>query len=258
MYATNYFEKAILNLLRGVSFSAPTTVYLALFLNSPTETGQDGTEIAYTGYARQAVTFSAPAVMNGGIGIKNAEDITFPTSPSAAGTVTHVGIMDSLTAGNMLIYGELTDPLVVAANEAPVVVAEEAQWWLSGNMSNAYKTKILNTLRATNCAGFVPYLSLFNGNPDNGGSELSGTGYERVSLTFGAPAEQSSGQMLISNSMRAATARAGSSWGTWTYTAIYDAPSNGNPVFYIARSSKEFRKGLMAIVDVGNLSLAVN
>lgn len=258
MYATDHFETAILNLLRGVSITAPTTVYLALFLNSPTESGQAGTEIAYTGYARQAISFSSPSAMNGGIGIQNSADITFPTAPSAAGTVTHVGVMDSLNGGNMLVYGELTDPLVVSANEAPVIVAGEAQWWLSGNMSNAYKTKVLNILRGTNCNGFVPYLALFNGNPENGGSELSGTGYERVSLTFGAPSEQASGQMLITNSVRSQTSRAGAAWGTWTYTAIYDAESTGNPVFYISRASKEFRKGLMAIVDIGNLSLAVN
>lgn len=258
MYATDYFETAILNLLRGVSITAPSTVYLALFLNSPTESGQAGTEIVYTGYSRQAITFSSPASMNGGIGIQNSADITFPTAPSAAGTVTHVGVMDSLSGGNMLVYGELTDPLVVAANEAPVIVAEEAQWWLSGNMSNAYKTKVLNILRGTNCAGFVPYLALFNGNPESGGSELNGTGYERPSLTFGAPSEQASGQMLISNSVRAQTSRAGSSWGTWTYTAIFDAQSTGNPVFYISRAAKDFRKGLMAVVDIGNLSLAVN
>lgn len=258
MYATNKFETDILNLLRGVSITAPAKVYLALFLNSPTETGQAGTEITYTGYARQEISFSAPASMNGGLGISNSADITFPTSASAAGTVTHIGVMDSLTAGNMLVYGELTDPLVVAANEAPVIVSGEAMWWLSGNMANAYKTKVLNILRGTNCSGFVPYLALYNGSPESGGSELSGSGYARVNLTFGAPAEQTSGQMLITNSVRAATSRAGAAWGTWNYTAIYDALSNGNPVFYVSRTAKEFRKGLMAVVDVGNLSLAVN
>lgn len=258
MYATNYFEEKILNLLRGVSITAPTNVYLALFLNSPGESGQSGTEITYTGYARQPISFSAPASMSGGIGIQNSADITFPTSPTAAGTVTYVAVMDSLTGGNMLVYGELTDPLIVAASEAPVIIAGDAQWWLTGNMSNAYKTKVLNILRGQNCSGFVPYLALYSGNPDSGGNELSGTGYARVSLTFGSPAEQTSGQMMIKNSVRAQTARAGSTWGTWTYTAIFDAESNGNAVFYISRTSKEFRKGLMAIIDVANLSLAIN
>lgn len=258
MYATNYFETAILNLLRGTSITAPSTVYLALFLNNPTETGAAGTEIAYTGYARKSISFSTPAEMNNGIGIENSQEITFPTAPTAAGTVTHVGIMDSLTGGNMLVYGELTDPLVVNAGEAPVVVAGEASWWLSGNMSNTYKTKVLNVLRGQNCPGFTPYLALFNGNPDSGGSELNGTGYSRHAITFGAPSEQTSGQMMIQNSARVSTSRAAAAWGNWSYTAVYDAASNGNPVFFASRTSKEFRKGLMAIVDIGNMKLAVN
>lgn len=258
MYATNYLEAKILNLLRGTSVTAPAVVYLALFLNSPTETGTAGTEVSYSGYTRMAIDFSEPAAMNSGIGLQNLGDITFPTAPTAAGTVTHIGVLDSLTGGNMLIYAELTEPLVILANEAPVIVAGEAQFWLTGNMSNAYKTKVLNLLRNINITGFVPYLSLFNGNPEDGGSELSGGGYGRVALQFSAPAVQSSGQTQISNSVRATTARATSSWGTWTNTVIFDAASNGNPVFYNTRSAKEMRKGLLAVIEVGGLSLAVN
>jgi len=258
MYATNHFETMILNLLRGVSATAPATAYLALYLNTPSETGAAGTEVSYSGYVRMPIAFTEPAAMNGGIGIQNVSDITFPTTTTAAGTVTHIGVLDSLTGGNMLLYAELTEPLVIQANEAPVIVAGEAQWWLTGNMSNAYKAKVLNLLRGINSTGFTPYLSLYNGSPEAGGSELSGAGYGRVALTFGAPAEQSSGQMLISNSVRATTARAATSWGTWTYTAVYDAASNGSPAFYIARTPKEMRKGLLAVIEIGGLSLAVN
>lgn len=258
MYATDYYEAKILNLLRGTSIAAPATVYLALYLNSPTETGAAGTEVSYSGYTRMAISFSEPSAMNNGIGIQNLSDITFPTAQTAAGTVTHVGVLDSLTGGNMLIYAELTEPLVILANEAPVIVAGEAQFWFTGNMSNAYKTKALNLLRNINITGFVPYLTLFNGNPEDTGSELSGGGYGRVALTFSAPSVQPSGQSLITNSVRATTARATTSWGTWTYTAVFDAASNGSPVFYIQRASKEMRKGLLAVVEVGGFSLAVN
>ena len=33
MYACDYLETGFLNVLRGVTFAAPTKVYLALFLN---------------------------------------------------------------------------------------------------------------------------------------------------------------------------------------------------------------------------------
>lgn len=258
MYATNYLETILLNVLKGVSATAPVKVYLALYFNSPTETGTSGTEISYSGYARQEMQFSAPAAINGGIGIQNLSDVTFPVTPSALGTITHIGILDSLTGGNMLVYGEFTESITVSANEAPVIVAGEAQWWLIGHMSNAYKAKALNFLRGTNLSGKNPYLSLFNGNPESAGSELNGGGYARVLLTFGAPTEQASGNMQIANSLSASTARATTAWGTWTYTVIYDAASSGEPMFYIQRTAKEMRKGLLAMVDVGALNVAVN
>ena len=77
MYATNYFETMILNVLNGVQAGAPATVYVGLFLTNPGEAG-GGTEISYTGYARQAITFDAPESMEDGIGIKNSAEITFP------------------------------------------------------------------------------------------------------------------------------------------------------------------------------------
>ncbi len=51
MYACDYLETGFLNVLRGVTFAAPTKVYLALFLNDPGDSGTAGTEISYAGYA---------------------------------------------------------------------------------------------------------------------------------------------------------------------------------------------------------------
>lgn len=258
MYATNRFEEIILNLFRGQDASAPENVYLALFLSSPGESGTSGAEIAYTGYSRMPVTLSAPAEMNTTIGVKNTADVTYSRSPSAAGTVTHVGLMDSRTGGYCWIYAHLDDPLIVAADEAPVIVEEEAKFWITGDMANAYKTKVLNLLRGVDCAGFSPYLALYNGNPDEGGSELSGANYARVPLTFAAPTQQENNQMLMTNSARAATNRASTNWGTWLYSVIMDAQNAGNAGFLVARNAKEMRAGLKAIIEVGDLGLAVN
>ena len=57
MYASNYLETAIINLMRGTSLQAPTGLYVGLFLSDPTDTGTAGTEVSYTGYARQPITF---------------------------------------------------------------------------------------------------------------------------------------------------------------------------------------------------------
>ena len=115
MYACDYLETGFLNVLRGVTFAAPTKVYLALFLNDPGDSGAAGTEISYAGYARMEIAFSEPAASNGGIGIQNLSDITFAAPADPAGTVTHIAIMDSLVGGNMLARSELTESLVIGA-----------------------------------------------------------------------------------------------------------------------------------------------
>ena len=42
MYACDYLENGVLNVLRGVTFTAPAKVYLALYLNDPGEDGASG------------------------------------------------------------------------------------------------------------------------------------------------------------------------------------------------------------------------
>lgn len=258
MYATNYFEGMMLNVLRGQTAVAPSGLYLALYLNNPGEEGTGGTEVSYSGYARQGIVFSSPGPMNGGIGVTNVADITFPVAPVALGAITHIGVMDSPAGGNMLLYGAFTESVQVEASEAPVIVAGEAQWWMTGAMSAAYRTKMLNLLNGQSVSGVIPYLALFHGNPEDGGAELAGENYERVALPFGAPAEQVGGQMQIASSEQVSTVRASTPWGAWSYTAVYDAPVAGSPVYYAARSPKEIRKGMMVVVTEGALNLSVH
>ena len=61
MYACDYLENGVLNVLRGVTFAAPAKVYLALYLNDPGEDGASGTEVSYAGYKRIEIDFSSPA-----------------------------------------------------------------------------------------------------------------------------------------------------------------------------------------------------
>jgi hypothetical protein len=118
---TAYFEKAVINLaLRNTAFSAPATVYVALFTVAPTDAYTqavpDGTEVSGNGYARQVATFSAP----GGSPSATANDslITFPAAlPSGWGTINAVGIFDALTTGNLIYWNTLTAPKTVGASD---------------------------------------------------------------------------------------------------------------------------------------------
>ena len=101
---SNYLENALINVtLRATSYTAPTTVYLALYSNDPTD-ADTGTEISGTNYARQSITFGAPS--NGAS--TNSAAIEFPQAGGAWGTITHIGILDASTSGNLLYHTPLT------------------------------------------------------------------------------------------------------------------------------------------------------
>lgn len=259
MYACDYLENGVLNALRGITFPAPAKCYLALYLNDPGETGTGGTEIVYTGYKRMGIDFSAPADSNGGIGIQNLTDITFPTPPAAAGTITHIGVLDSLAGGNMLARGELVEPLVTGAEEPPVFLAGDVLFYLTGNLSKAWKTKILNVFLGTSIQGITPYFSLWNGSPEDAGFELTGDNYQRVPITFGAPSEQASGQIIARNSVAASFPRPSTAWGTWTWSALYSAETSGEPVYMKALTEPvELKRGYMPTIAEGAVEVGIN
>jgi hypothetical protein len=100
---SNYLENALINAtLRNTSYTSPTTVYLGLYTSDPTD-ADSGTEVTGNAYARQAITFGAPS--NGVT--TNTAAIEFPQATGSWGTVTHIGIEDALTGGNLLYHSPL-------------------------------------------------------------------------------------------------------------------------------------------------------
>ena len=100
---SNYLENALINaVLRNTSYTSPTTVYVSLYTTDPTD-ADSGTEVSGGSYARTSVAFDAPS--NGVT--QNTADLTFPTATASWGTVTHIGIWDASTSGNMLFHTPL-------------------------------------------------------------------------------------------------------------------------------------------------------
>lgn len=111
---TNYLEDAVLNhVLRNVAYTSPAGVYIALFTSNPGEGGTQTSEVSGGSYARQACTFGAPASNI----VANTAAVTFPQATGSWGTITHVGIMDASSAGNMLYYGALGTPKTVGTSD---------------------------------------------------------------------------------------------------------------------------------------------
>ena len=110
---SNYLENALINVtLRATSYTAPTTVYLALYTTDPTD-ADTGTECSGTSYARQSITFGAPS---NGVSTNSAV-IDFPQAGGAWGTITHIGIRDALTTGNLLYHSPLDTSKTIATGD---------------------------------------------------------------------------------------------------------------------------------------------
>ena len=110
---SNYLEDALINAtLRNTSYTSPATVYVALFTSDPTDAGS-GTEVSGGSYARTAVTFGAPS---NGVST-NSANVEFPTCTSSWGTITHIGIMDASTSGNLLYHTALTTSKVIDVDD---------------------------------------------------------------------------------------------------------------------------------------------
>ena len=110
---SNYLENALVNAtLRNTSYTSPATVYLALYTNDPTD-ADTGTECSGTAYARQSITFGAPS--NGAS--TNSAAIEFPQAGGAWGTITHIGIRDAVTTGNLLYHTALDASKTIATGD---------------------------------------------------------------------------------------------------------------------------------------------
>lgn len=103
MSFSNYLETELLDhVFTNSAYTAPSTLYLALFTGAPGEAG-GGTEVSGSGYARQTAAFTVS-----GNTATNSGAIEFPTATGSYGTVSHVGVFDASSSGNLLCYAALS------------------------------------------------------------------------------------------------------------------------------------------------------
>ncbi len=114
---SDYAEVAVLNaILRNTSLQV-TTVYTSLHTADPGDAGA-ANELTDSGYARKVATFDAPT--SGAGTTQNSSDVTFNAIDDAGPfTVTHVGLWDSLTTGNLLLTAALTASKQFSLNDVP-------------------------------------------------------------------------------------------------------------------------------------------
>jgi hypothetical protein len=110
---SDFLENALINAtLRNTTYTSPAVVYVGLFTTDPTDANV-GTEVTGGSYARQSASFAAPS---NGSSTTDA-DITFPTATGDWGTVTHFGIYDAATTGNLLYHGVLNNSKTIQTGD---------------------------------------------------------------------------------------------------------------------------------------------
>ena len=108
------------HLFRTSSFTKPTTLAVGLFTAAPSDAG-GGTEVSGGSYARVSVNpldanWTAASSTDGVT--TNVNAVTFAAPTATWGTVTHFGIYDATTAGNLLVWGALTTSRVISNGDA--------------------------------------------------------------------------------------------------------------------------------------------
>ena len=113
---TDYLEnKVLLHVFGGSAYTAPSTLYVGLFTAAPSDTG-GGTECSGGSYARKSmpdmtVSGTSPTQATNGAAVE------FVTSTGAWGTVTHCGVFDAASSGNLLGWAALTASKTVSSGD---------------------------------------------------------------------------------------------------------------------------------------------
>lgn len=112
---SDYLENKLLDHIRGKTSYTMPTVYVGLFTAAPSDSG-GGTEVSGGSYARKSTAGADWAAASGGSGA-NANDITFAAASASWGTVTHFGLFDASSGGNLLAWGSLTTSKAVGSGD---------------------------------------------------------------------------------------------------------------------------------------------
>lgn len=101
MSASNYLELKLLDhVLGSTSYSQPSAIYVALSTGSFAD-DNSGTELSGSGYSRKLITFGTAS--SGSIASNSA--VEFDTATGSWGSVSHFGLFDASSGGNLLYHG---------------------------------------------------------------------------------------------------------------------------------------------------------
>ena len=110
---SDYLENEILDHILGTgAYTMPSSVYVGLATATFAD-DNSGTELTGNGYTRVAATFNAAASGTA----DNDAAIEFSAATSSWGTVSHFGLFDASSGGNLLIHGAFTTAKLIDSGD---------------------------------------------------------------------------------------------------------------------------------------------
>ena len=110
---SDYAENKVLDVLgANATFTAPSNGYLGLSTGS---LGDDdsGTELTGNNYSRVSVSFGAAASGT----MSNDAAIEFAAATGSWGSVSHWGLFDAASSGNLLVHGSFSAAKTIASGD---------------------------------------------------------------------------------------------------------------------------------------------
>jgi hypothetical protein len=117
--ASNYLENKVLDhTLRNASFTQPAGLFIGLFTGNALNNLEAGTlteevSTSGTGYVRKPVTFGNAVTGTA----TNSGTVTFDPAETTWGNITAIAILDTVTTGNVLFYGNLTTAKLIETGD---------------------------------------------------------------------------------------------------------------------------------------------
>ncbi|MAO23385.1 MAG: hypothetical protein CMJ25_21765 [Phycisphaerae bacterium] len=110
---SDYLENEILDHILGTgAYTMPTNVYVGLSTGSFND-DNSGTELSGSGYTRKVITFNAASSATA----DNNAAVEFPAATGSWGTVSHFGLFDAASSGNLLVHGAFTTGKAIASGD---------------------------------------------------------------------------------------------------------------------------------------------
>ena len=113
MSASNYLEnKTLDHILGSVALAQPSALYVALSTGSFNDDAS-GTELSGNGYTRKVVTFGTASSGS----ISSNSNVEFDDATGSWGSVSHFGIFDASSGGNLLYHGAFSSAKTIEVGD---------------------------------------------------------------------------------------------------------------------------------------------